>query len=153
MKIAYQFTISLSFALFFMLGCAAETKLADYQPKSAEEAEVVQFVTECDSFYQNKDFPKLFDCFHDDAKIRIYIDGAYRSHPMVTKPEFIKYIEGGKSDTMERSGILNPKISMTGDRATIKFSHREDGYIIIETWDLVKKNENWKITRSYWDWR
>ena len=152
MKKAYQFAIPLSLALLFMLGCALETKLADYQPKSAEEAEVVQFVTECDSFYQNKDWPKVFDCLHDDAKIRIDIVGAGFSRAMVSKPELIKYVEGGKGDIPERSGILNPKISMAGDRATIKFSHHEDSFIIIETWDLVKENEKWKITRSDWDW-
>jgi hypothetical protein len=143
-------TIFLS-VLLLLFGCA-QTKLADYQPNSAEEKEVIDFILECDEAYQNRDITKWLACHHDNAKIKISVPGNMSGGPIVSKSQYKEYCEAGKDKDMSRSGMLNPKITMTDDRATIEFQHQEE-FLIMETWDLVKENEKWSIIRSDWTWQ
>jgi len=49
--------------------------------------------------------------------------------------------------------LLNPKINMMGDRATLNFHRRDEGYFIYTYFDLVKENEKWSIIKLDWTWR
>ena len=107
----------------FIFGCATQTKLSDYQPKSAEEKEVVQFFIDCDEAYQNENFPKYLECFNDNAQIRTRVVDAGRSHPLVSKPQYEDFLKEGGNIIMNRSDILNPTITVNGDSAIMKFQH------------------------------
>jgi hypothetical protein len=147
MKKSLLFSILFFSVLLFIFGCAANTKLADYQPKSTEETEILNFIIECDKAYQNENFTKWLACFHDDAKIRIWQTDLV-TIKVVSKAEYKEYLEAMGTTDME-SEIINPKITITGDRATIKYMDGASGYIR-GTFDLMRESESWSITRWYW---
>jgi hypothetical protein len=81
-------TILLS-VILLIFGCTAQTKLADYQPKSAEEKEVLNFMKECEAAYQDKNLTKYLAFFHDNATIRGSSSTAGRhAQPIYTKRQY-----------------------------------------------------------------
>ena len=72
--------------LLLVVGCA-QTRMADYQPKSAEEKEVLDFMAELNEAFQARDLVKVMACYHDDAKIRI-VNPTSVNHPVVSKQYF-----------------------------------------------------------------
>lgn len=145
MKKCHFILINLLSVIFLIVGCTAQTQLANYQPKSAEEKEIVTFFAECDEAYQERNFPKHLECFHDDAKIKIVSAGADYQHSVVSKLHYKNYLESGRDRDMLRSGIVNPEIAIAGDSAKIKFQHREGNASIHETLDLKKEIINGKL--------
>lgn len=117
--------------LLFICGCSAKTKLADYQPKSEEESEALNFIKECDIAYQNDKYANWLACFHDNATIRIYEPGNMFGGSIVSKQQYKGYLEGGISMRMPLD-YDDPKITTTGEKATLK-SQTLDGNVLANT--------------------
>ena len=148
MKKSLLFTILFSLVLFFILGCA-QTKLADYQPNTAEEKEVFNFMKECNDAYQNRNFTKWLACFDDNATIKSY---RYDwQAPTLSKRQYEDNIVGQAID-MENN-FYNPQIDNMGDRAIIKFIERKPrGEYMRHTFTLVKDKGKWSIVKWDYSW-
>ena len=126
-------------------GCAT-IKLADYEPTSADEEDVLAFMVECDQAFQNKDMTKYVDCFHENASIMIFEPGGYQR---VSKQEFYdNYLIHGRG-SFGRQILYSPKIKVEGNTAQVFC--KEDGSgtnaVFQITWDLTKENGRWYIKR------
>lgn len=144
-------TILLS-VIFLIFGCTSQFNLADYQPKSAEEKEVLDFMIEFDRAYYDRNLTETMACFHDSATIiGPWGESGRRAKTILTKQQY----EDRLRDGAWGSGRLkNPKINIMGDRATANFRFRnETGYTIFLYFDLVQENEEWSITKYEWTWR
>ncbi len=140
------------FISFVLIGCATIPKLKDYQPKSPEEKEVLDFMVECHEAYKEGNRTKFIACFNDNAKIKIHYSGP--DGPIVSKRQaeaeysHIKFVDSDK--------LLNPKFSIMQDRAIMTGHYfgksRSAGvnYTLKLTVDIVKENEKWSIMK--WDW-
>ena len=140
--------------LLLVVGCA-QTRMADYQPKSAEEKEVFDFMAELNEAFQARDLTKVMACYHDDAKIRI-VNPTSVSHPVVSKQYFEKWLEGGGFKVMSMDimkEVMNPEITIVGDKATVKGGTSSGHFHNRFVWDLVKDNEKWCIIKDDWWWR
>ncbi len=151
MKKSFLSAIVLLSVTLFIFGCAAQTKLADYQPKSEEEKEVFEFISECDAAFQNKNMTKYAACFHEDAEIRVYWGDLY-SIRVVSKDIFWEDgLSDGRGAFMGGLKILNPKITVNGDKAIMKYTEGAWEYGPLPAyWDLVKENGQWYITKYDW---
>ena len=135
--------------LLLIFGCAAQTKLADYQPKSAEEKEVLDNVVTFDKAIQNRNSAELMACIHDNATIRVPL--AELVGPLVSKRQFEEYLEDGGWG--EFTGILvNPTITTRGDKATLKCSSQGTGVRVKHTFNLIKENEKWYVIKYDFIW-
>jgi hypothetical protein len=108
---------------------------------------VLNFIKECDEAYQKENFSEWLACFDDNAEIRIWQTDLV-TIKVVSKPEYKAYLEAMGTTDM-KSEILNPKITITGDKAVLKYKDGETGYIR-GTFNLIKEKEGWSITRWYW---
>jgi hypothetical protein len=134
--------------LFVLFGCAAQTNLADYQPKSAAEKEVLDFIIECDEGFQNKNMTKYAACFHDDATIEIFHQDAYHISK-ISKQLFVKeYLKAGLGPLGAGQEIMDPHITVMGDKAKMEYLDGASPYRPIPTvWELVKENGKWYIIK------
>jgi hypothetical protein len=156
MKKSPLFTILYSLVLIFIFGCAAQTKLADYQPKTADEEAVLDCMIKVNEAMAAEDVSKTLALHHDNAKIRIS-KGVSREQPLVSKQEFETYLrEGGfkemQLDIMKEVKVRDPVIVITGDSATIKGTSPATNVTIRHKWDLVKEKDKWLIIKADWWW-
>ena len=49
--------------------------------------------------------------------------------------------------------VMNPEITIAGDKATVKGGTSSGSYHNRFVWDLVKDNEKWCIIKDDWWWR
>ena len=147
MKKNLSFIGLLLLVLLLILGCVTRTKLADYQPNSAEEKVVLDFMNECDEAYQDRNMTKWLDCFDESAQITIY-QFDLRRNAVVSKQQYKEYLEGGGDSNMPTE-ITDPKVTLIGNKATMKCINAIDtGFPM--TFDMVNEEEQWRITRFDW---
>ena len=156
MKKSFLFTSLFSLVFLFIFGCAAQTKLADYQPKSAEEKAVLDCMINANEAIAAEDIAKTLALYHDTARIRI-VKGVSREQAMVSKQQFQAYLEEGgfkamSLNIMEEVKVREPVIVITGDRATIKGTSPATNVTIRHKWDLVKEEDKWLIIKADWWW-
>ena len=136
--------------LLLIIGCA-QTKLADYQPKSTDEEEVLNVILEEENALKNKDLAKLMHCYHDNATISLPTVG--RNPTVVSKQEFEEYLkDGGWASYHFDDPFLNPKITISGNEATLKCSSQPSSITVRHTYNLIKENEKWYITNYDYRW-
>jgi hypothetical protein len=142
--------------LSFIFGCAVQTKLADYQPKTADEKAVLDCMTKMNEAMATEDVSKTMAVHHDNAQIRIP-QGTSKARTMVSKQQFKTYLEGGgfkemRLNVMEELKVREPVIVVTGDRAIIKGTSPATNVTIQHQWDLVKEEDKWLIIKVDWWW-
>ena len=130
-----------------IIGCVTKTKLADYQPNSAEEKVVFNFINECDEAYQDRNMTKWLDCFHENAQIRIYQADMWKN-PVVSKQQYKEYLKRG-GDARMINNIVDPKIIIKGNTATIKCMN-DLGAGFPMTFDMVNEEKQWRISKFDW---
>ena len=156
MKMRFFTLTILLFAMLLIFGCAAQSKLADYQPKSAEEQAVVDCMKKANEAWAAKDIEKTLAHYHENAQIRIVI-GADRNQPLVSKQQFKTYLkedgfEKMPLNIMEEVKVREPVITIIEDRATIAGTSPATNVTIIHKWDLVKEKDKWLIIKEDWWW-
>ena len=156
MKKSLLLTILISLVLLFIFGCAAQTKLADYQPKTADEKAVLDCMKEVNEAMATDDVSKTMALYHDNAQIKIP-KGTSKAPAMVSKQQFKTYLEEGgfkemRLNIMEEVKVREPVIVVTGDRATIKGTSPATNVTIRHQWDLVKEEDEWLIIKADWWW-
>jgi hypothetical protein len=156
MKMSFFTSTILLFVMLLISGCAGQTKLADYQPKSAEEQAVVDCMKKVNEAWAAEDIEKTLAHYHENAQIRIVI-GADRNQPLVTKQQFKTYLkEGGFKkmplNIMEEVKVREPVITITENRATIAGTSPASNVTINHKWDLVKEKDKWLIIKEDWWW-
>jgi len=126
-------------------GCAT-IKLADYEPTSADEEDVLAFMVECDQAFQNKDMTKYSDCFHENASIMIFQTQPFQR---VSKQEFYdNYLIHGRG-SFNRQILYSPKIKVEGNTAKVFCKEYGSGAAVDfqVRWDLVKESGRWYVKR------
>lgn len=144
------------FALIFIFGCAAQTKLGDYQPQTEDEVAVLDCMTKMNEAMAAEDVSKTMALHHENAQIRIP-KGTSKARAMVSKQQFKTYLEGGgfkemRLNVMEEVKVREPVIVITGDRAIIKGTSPATNVTIQHQWDLVKEEDKWLIIKADWWW-
>ena len=130
------------------MGCAGQAKLADYQPKSTEEKEVLDLIIKADT---TNDLSEHLACYHDNASIKIPERGEYQRTG--SKQEYKEALEKGFWNDIDRDTLVGPTIMVMGDKATVKCSNHSEGITFRHTFDLIKENEKWFIVKHNWEWR
>ncbi|UCD32089.1 MAG: nuclear transport factor 2 family protein [Desulfobacterales bacterium] len=139
--------ILLSLSLL-IIGCAAQTKLADYQPKSAEEKQVLETMVRFQESQKERDLAEYMACFHNNATIKYNQDGIEK--PILSKQQFEDRLKAGYWGDME-TDMVNPKITIVGNDATVRCYHYVEGYGISHSINLIKESEKWSIIK--WGWK
>lgn len=148
MKKSILFITTYLSVLLMIFGCA-QIKMADYQPKSAGEKEVLGNLIAYDKALKNRNLEEAMACIHDNATIKL--PSADRRAPVVSKRQFGEYLEAG--NWAETSVILvNPSITTRGDKATLKCSSAATNVIVKHTFNLIKENEKWSIMKIDYTW-
>ena len=150
MKKNLLFIIIYLSVVLFIFGCA-QTHTG---PKSAEEKEVTDFMKECVEAYNDKNFTKWLACFQDNSTIRISQSGsgAIRG-TVVSKQRYEKELEDDSFYATKFVDYLNFKpTTITGDKATLICKHYVSSVTVKTTFDLVKENEKWYISRMDYIW-
>jgi hypothetical protein len=141
------------FIFFVLIGCATTPKLKDYQPKSSEEKEVLDFMVECFEAHKEGNRTKFIACFNDNAKINFDPPGT--DELIVSKRQ--AEAEYSKIIYKNLANSSYPKVSIMQDRAIfIGTTYRKGrsapvSVMVVHTFDLVKENEKWSIIK--WDFR
>ena len=149
MKTELMFTSIMASFLILILGCAQspQIELSEYQPNSAEEKTLVNFLMECKDAHLKRNYSKWLDCYHENASIKI-TQSEYLN-PMLSKQEYKIHLEGGE-DIGEETSWVNPNINMRGDKAVVRFYEHFETVRVKEQIDIIKENGEWKIIRSDW---
>ena len=141
-------TIFLS-VLLLIFGCA-QTKVIEYQAKSAEEKEVVDVLVKTEKAIQNRNLGEFMASFHDNATIQLPSDGYERQ--FVSKRQYEEFLESGWWDEYSAGVLANPKITMSGDKATLICFSPGDNVLLRHTFNLIKENEKWSIIKYRYTW-
>ena len=151
MKKNLLFIIIYLSVVLFIFGCAG---LTDSQLKSAEAKEVTDFMNECVEAFNDKNLTKWLACFQDNSTIRIsqYSSGAIRG-TVVSKQRYEKELEDDSFYAINFVDYLNFKLTtIMGDKATVICKHYVSSVTVKTTFDLVKENEKWYISRMDYIW-
>ena len=139
------------FILLLIIGCAGQTKITEYQPQSTDEKEVLNVILEEHNALKNKDLAKIMDCYYDNATISLPTVG--RNPTVASKREFEEYLkDGGWASYNLDDPFLNPKITISGNEATLKCSSQPASVTVRHTYKLIKENEKWYITNYDYRW-
>ena len=149
MKSILFLTILLS-VLLLIFGCAAQTNLSDYQPKSAEEKEVVDVLVKTEKAIQNRNLGEFMACFHDNATIQLPKYGYEKQ--FVSKRQYEEFLESGMWAEYSAGVLANPTITMSGDKATLICFSPGENVLIRHTFNLIKENEKWSIIKYRYTW-
>ena len=141
-------TIFLS-VLLLIFGCA-QTKVIEYQAKSAEEKEVVDVLVTTEKAIRNRDLGEFMACFHDNATIIIPLDGYERR--VFSKRQYEEWLKGGWFAEYRAGALANPTIKMSGDNATLICYSPGDNVLIRHNFNLIKENEKWSIIKYSSTW-
>ena len=149
MKRILFLTILLSI-LLLIFGCTAQTNLSDYQPKSAEEKEVLDFMLKWEDNQKERNLTKYMACFHDNATIKYNSDSKLK--PIISKQQFEDRLKSGHWAEMDTNNMITPTITIVRNRATVRCKHYAESYIIVHNIDLIKEGEKWSIIKWNWEW-
>jgi len=120
----------------------ATIKLEHYEPKSADEEEIVKVLLTNLETNRNRDISGHLSTFHDDASIQVWISGEDR--PIVSKVDY-----GELKPETHYWGIPGrlsiTSINIRGNDAIVKCRHHVERWKTSVTFLLVKENDQWLI--------
>jgi hypothetical protein len=137
---AIKVTSALMLLCLFLniLGCSGSVK--ETEPKSPDEEAIVALLTESQQTWSNGDTKGWLALWHEDGKIMYG-----RERTILTKREYEKII----SERMAANPTYQfgkPKISISGNEATVKTSMALSGRSTPVTLNLLKQNNQWLFT-------
>lgn len=126
----------------FLYACAA-LPLKEYQPRSADEEEIIKVIIQHESAWNEQDIPGFMATYHSSALIQ---DGC--SGPLISKSE----LSGKIKQIMEQYPtvkFINPKLDVSGNEAVVKVTSTEFGdEIHFFRIKMLKENYRWLITKE-----
>jgi hypothetical protein len=140
-----RITISKIFflAFVFSLHACASIPLKDYQPKSANEEEIIDVIMKHENAWNEKDISGFMATYHNSALIEIGCSG-----PLVSKSEFYNEIEGIMSD-YPTVKFINPKLNVSEKNAVVTVtSTRLGNESHLFRLDMLKENDRWFIAKE-----
>jgi len=105
---------------------------------SGDEAEIAGIIQEYVRTWNNVEIEPFLALWHDDA---LLTHGAYEKDPKDVYRGKAKGLMEGFPNTK----IYNEKITINGDKATVKANQDIAGFKYNITWDMVKENGKWFI--------
>lgn len=135
----------------FVICTCAPTKLANYQPKTSEEREVLDFLVQCDDALQYKKMVTYGNCFHENALIQVF--GAdEREVMLISKETFTElFLDRNKGPTSGQN-IINPTISVRENYAEMHYLEAEGGHSadVMVSFKMIKEDKRWYIISYRW---
>jgi len=150
-KLGFQFCGL--FISIFMFGCATDTstRLRDYKPKSAAEAEIKKCLMDYELAFNRHDLEGVLALIHDQAQLQDSLRGA-----MVSKKEYISTL-GWFFSHSSRRWYSFPTLTVKDEQADVKTRFR---YLWIdpnngaenwgsnqETLSMVREGGKWLILK------
>ncbi len=129
-----------------LIGCAAQTNLKDYEPKSPDEEAIVKVLIKVQDAWNNKDLDEFLAAFHDNGEI-LYQIGA--SGVRYSKEKYAKVFSQQRGYVGHLT-YVNPIITITGDKAIARVITPEVNMHSLLTYYMVKENGSWYIMRDKW---
>jgi len=131
-----------------LIGCAAQTNLKDYEPKSPDEEAIVSLLNKWKETWESGNLQGILDMLHDDAKIMY--GGGPTPKRIATKEEAKKALPGDIAAFCCGLKLGTPKIDASGKEANVEIL-----IVVTEGWhmqykwpytfNLVKENNRWLI--------
>jgi hypothetical protein len=134
------FITSILFIFLLLIGCAAQTNLKDYKPKSPDEEAIIKVLIKVQDAWNKGDSNEFLAAYHDNGKISYWIGATGRNS--LSKEDFAKVFPQQSSTWGYR--YINPKITITGDKAVVKVYNTEVTTGNTMTYYMVK-NGSWSI--------
>jgi ketosteroid isomerase-like protein len=147
MKRGGIFIISILFIFLFLFGCAAQTKLKDYKPKSAQEEEVLNVLTKMTEAWKKKDVEAYLAFFHDNAKIRTRQRPIHEDGSFISKQQYPSLSFEWNQFSGDELVMTNPKMTILEDKATLKVTDVADGMNSRWTYEMEKEKSEWYVIR------
>ncbi|MGD2188142.1 MAG: nuclear transport factor 2 family protein [Desulfobacterales bacterium] len=123
--------------LMINVGCTSSVK--EYEPISPDEEAVAAVVQEAQETWNNGNIKGWMALWHEDAKIMY---GRERS--IATKAEYEKIISE-RMAAHPTYKFSKPKITLSGDEATVKTSMMMRGRSSFITFNLIKQGSQWLL--------
>jgi hypothetical protein len=145
--------ICITSIFLLLIGCAAQTNLKDYKPKSSDEEAIIKVLITGNEALHDQDLSGYMATFHDNATIRAGTASASGFHPvvpMISKKEFSEVYLVSNWVAFAQIKNLNPEITVSGDKATLTCLDEKHGYYWEYTYDMVKENDKWYIMKLNW---
>jgi hypothetical protein len=144
MRLIFITTILSIFLL--LIGCAAQTNLKDYIPKSPDEKAIIKVITKMKDAWNNGDSDEFLAAFHDNGEI-LYVGGPARIS--YSKEKYAK-VFSQQRDYLGDFAFTNPKITITGDKGTVRLLLKTDIARPQTKISMLKENGRWYILRADW---
>ncbi len=120
MRLIFITTILSIFLL--LIGCAAQTNLKDYIPKSPDEQAIIKVIIEMKDAWNKGDSDEFSAAFHDNCEI-LYVGGPAR---ILYSKEYYAKVFSQQRNYLGGLAFTNPKITITGDKATVRLLRQAD---------------------------
>jgi hypothetical protein len=126
-----------------VLFACAGVPLNEYQPRSADEKEIIKVIIKHESTWNEQDISGFMATFHSSA---IIADGC--NGPLLTKSEFVGRIKQIMAE-YPTVKLINPKLNVSGSEAVVKVTSTEFGdEIHLFRIEMLKENYQWLITKE-----
>lgn len=130
-------------AIFITLYACAGTPLKNYQPRSADEEEIIEVIMQHESAWNEHDISGFMATIHNSALIEYSCTG-----PLISKSE--------SADKLQRMMneyptviLINPKLNVSGNEAVVKVTSTELGdEPHLFRLEMLKENDRWLITKE-----
>lgn len=129
--------------LFFVLYACAGVPVKDYQPRSADEEEIIKVIMKHESAWNEQDISGFMATYHNSALIEYGCTG-----PLFSKSKFADIIERMMSE-YPTVKLINPRSDISGNKAVVKVTSTELGdESHLFRLEMLKENEQWYISKE-----
>jgi hypothetical protein len=145
MKRGEIFITSILFIFLLLFGCAAQTNLKDYKPKSAQEEEVLNVLTKMTEAWEKKDVEAYLAFFHDNARIRTRQAAVHERGSFISKQQYASLSNEWKGYSGDALVLTDPQMTILEDKATLKITDVSEGMFSRWTYEMVKEKGEWYV--------
>ena len=131
--------IILIMVLFFLFGCSSTLK--DYKPKSSDEEAIKMTLVAFESLWNKHDALGVLNLLHENAQLMTGMDRS-----IVSKKEYAVILPG-RIKELSPTKIYELTISVTGDKASVKFRSATGQFQNQFTFHMIRENNKWFIMK------
>ena len=129
----------LGLAILAMIACGQNEPLADYEPKSPEEAALKTIFLEFQDAVNRKDSEKVANAIHENAKIMVG-----RERTTLTKADYSKILASRLAENPPIS-FGKPKMKISGETAEVRIYMTRGNYNGLIVYNMKKDYSKWYI--------
>lgn len=142
MKQSIDIKVVIISIFFVFYGCAGVT-LKDYQPRSADEEEIIEVLVKHERAWNEQDISGFMETFHDSALIELGCGGQ-----LAPVNEFADRIKRMMAE-YPTVKLVNPRLDISGNEVVVKVKSTELGdESHLFRLEMLRENDRWFIIKE-----